>query len=215
MICGNVGGDFGDDGTLRLIGHLPSEAVRQALRARLESVSGVAAVDDRALVILPKPRCYVVEALPAAGLSLAPDQAAGAAELGTPTHADRLNFRAGELLTLDLVAPNYPAYYYVDYYQNDNKVIHLLPSQAYPVNQVFPRQRLHIGGTKNYAISPPFGLDLVIAVGSSVPLFEGSRPEVEPADAYFASLLQALRAAQVREAAYRGEYSYLFVETTP
>jgi hypothetical protein len=125
-----------------------------------------------------------------------------------------LNFRAGELLTLDLVAPDYPAYYYVDYYDNDNNVIHLVPSQAFPVNQVSPRQQLRIGGTESYAINPPFGLDLVVAIGSSVPLFEGARPEVEPADAYLASLLQALRAVRAREAAFRGEYSYLFVETT-
>lgn len=215
ITCGNVGGGFGGGDALRLIGHLPSEAARRALRARLESVSGVAAVDDRALVILPKPSCGIVAAMPTTGLPLAPDQAAGAAELGTPTHAGMLKFRAGELLTLDLVAPNYPAYYYVDYYDNDNNVIHLVPSQAFPVNQVSPRQRLRIGGTEKYAINPPFGLDLVVAVGASVPLFEGARPEVEPADAYLASLLQALRSARAREATFRGEYSYLFVETTP
>ena len=85
-------------------------------------------------------------------------------DLGSPfgpsTYAD--------LLALNLVAPDYPAYYYVDYYDNDNNVIHLLPSQVFPVNQVSPRQRLRIGGTEKYAINPPFGLDLVIAVGSSV-----------------------------------------------
>ena len=215
ITCGNVGGGFGGGDALRLIGHLPSEAARRALRARLESVSGVAAVDDGALVILPKPSCGIVAALPTTGLSLAPDQAAGAAELGTPTHTGMLKFRAGELLTLDLVAPDYPAYYYVDYYDNDNNVIHLLPSQAFPVNRVSPRQKLRIGGTEKYAINPPFGLDLVVAIGASVPLFEGARPEVEPADAYLASLLQALRSARARETAFRGEYSYLFVETTP
>ena len=215
ITCGNVGGAFGDGGALRLIGHLSSEAARQALRARLKSVSGVAVIDDHALVILPEPSCGIVDALPTVGLSLAPDQAAGAAELGKPIHADTLNFRAGELLTLNLVAPNYPAYYYVDYYDNGNNVIHLLPSQVFPANQVSPRQRLRIGGTESYAINPPFGLELVVTVGSSVPLFEGARPEVEPADAYLASLLQALRSARAREAAFRGEYSYLFVETTP
>jgi hypothetical protein len=215
ITCGNVGGGFGAGDALRLIGHLPSEAARRALRARLTSVSGVAAVDDGALVILPEPSCGIVAAMPTTGLPLAPDQAAGAAELGTPTQAGMLNFRKGELLTLDLVAPDYPAYYYVDYYDNANNVIHLLPSPVTPGNQVSPRQRLSIGGTERYAINPPFGLDLVIAVGASVPLFEGARPEVEPADAYLASLLQALRSARARETAFRGEYSYLFVETTP
>ncbi len=215
ITCGNVGGAFGDGGVLRLIGHLPSEAARQALRARLRSVSGVAVIDDHALVLLPEPNCRVVDSLPTVGLSMAPDQAAGAAELGTPTHAGTQNFRAGELLTLNLVAPNYPTYYYVDYYDNANNVIHLLPSQVARANHVSPRQRLRIGGTERDKIGPPFGLDLVVAVGSSVPLFEGRRPEVEPADAYLASLVQALRSASAREAAFRGEYSYRFVKTTP
>jgi hypothetical protein len=215
ITCGNVGGAFGDGDVLRLIGHLSSEAARQALHARLKSVSGVALIDDHALVIVPEPGCGIVDALPAVGLSLSPDQAAEAAELGKPAHAGTLNFRAGELLTLDLVTPNYPAYYYVDYYDNDNHVIHLLPSQTVPASQVSPRQRLRIGGTEKYAVTPTEGLDLVVTVGSSVPLFEGVRPEVEPADAYLASLLQALRSARAREATFRGEYSYLFVGTTP
>ncbi len=214
VACGNVGGRFDDNGALRLIGHLPSEAARQALRARLRSVSGVGAVDERALIVLPQPSCRIVDTMPTTGLPLAPDQVATAAELGRPTQADTLNFRKGELLTLNLVAPDYPAYYYVDYYDNANNVIHLLPSPVAPGNQVSPRQRLRIGGTERYAISPPFGLDLVVAVGSSVPLFEGARPEVEPADAYLASLVQALRSARAKPG-FRGEYGYLFVETKP
>jgi serine/threonine protein kinase len=174
ITCGNVGGAFGDGDVLRLIGHLSSEAARQALHARLKSVSGVALIDDHALVIVPEPGCGIVDALPAVGLSLSPDQAAEAAELGKPAHAGTLNFRAGELLTL-----------------------------------------VRIGGTEKYAVTPTEGLDLVVTVGSSVPLFEGVRPEVEPADAYLASLLQALRSARAREATFRGEYSYLFVGTTP
>ncbi len=214
VACGNVGGTFDVNGALRLIGHLPSEAARQALRARLQSLSGVGAVDDRALIVLPQPSCRIVDTMPTTGLPLAPDQAAAAAELGRPTQADTLNFRKGELLTLNLVAPDYPAYYYVDYYDHANNVIHLLPSPVAPGTQVSPRQRLRIGGTERYAISPPFGLDLVVAVGSSVPLFEGARPEVEPADAYLASLVQALRSARAKPG-FRGEYGYLFVETKP
>ncbi|MCH9000564.1 MAG: protein kinase, partial [Proteobacteria bacterium] len=214
VACGNVGGRFDDSGALRLIGHLPSEGARQALRARLRSMSGVGAVDDDALIVLPQPSCRIVDTMPTTGLPLAPDQVAAAAELGKPTQAGMLSFRSGELLTLNLVAPDYPAFYYVDYYDNANNVIHLLPSPVVPGNQVSPRQRLRIGGIERYRISPPFGLDLVVAVGSSVPLFEGARPEVEPADAYLASLVQALRAARAKPG-FRGEYSYLFVETKP
>jgi hypothetical protein len=213
LACAQLGGNLSADGTqLTLLGHLPRSEEANALRRRLLEIGGLQNVDAAGLVTLPAPNCEIIQALPAAGLPLSREQVAAKAALGEPTQLGTLTFHAGEFLTLSLSAPDYGAYFYVDYFDNANNVIHLLPSPVAPDNNLAPFQEIRIGGTDRYTISPPFGLDLVVAIGSNRPLFDAPRPEVEPADQYRAALMQALQKAR-SAGGFRGEYSYLFVET--
>ena len=212
--CGSVGARFLDaKGSLSVVGHLASQDQMQALRARLLDLEGVNSLEDVSLVTLPKPQCTVVETLPTSGLAMAPEQARAAPRLGRASQAGTLSFRGGEFLKLQLESPAYHSYYYVDYFDSANNVIHLLPSPVAQLNRLEPNQTFHIGGTDRYTIGPPYGLDLVVAVGSSVPLFDRARPELEQADVYLADLMQALASAQARTPDFVGEYSYVFVQT--
>ncbi len=214
--CGAVGARFIDaSGSLSVMGHLSSDVEGQVLRARLLALNGVTGVEDVSLVSLPKPQCTVIETLPTSGLEFAKDQAAAAPKLGRPSQAGTLHFRAGEFLKLQLESPAYVSYYYVDYYDGANNVVHLLPSPVAQLNKLEPKQAFHIGGTDRYTIGPPYGLDLVVAVGSSVPLFATERPEVEKADVYLADMMRALASAKARAPDLKGEYSYVFIQTRP
>jgi serine/threonine protein kinase len=213
LACAQLGGDLSGDGSrLTLRGHLPRAEEANSLRWRLLEIEGLQQVETGALVTLPEPNCEIIQSLTAAGLPLSREQVAAKAALGEPTQLGTLTFHAGEFLTLTLSAPDYGAYFYVDYYDNANNVIHLLPSPVATNNNLAPFQEIRIGGTDRYTISPPFGLDLVVAIGSSSLLFSAPRPEVEPADQYRAALMQALQKAR-SAGGFRGEYSYLFVET--
>ena len=213
--CGRIGGSFvGNSDVLRLSGHVPSNVERQILKVRLLAVPGVSSVEDAPLVKLPEPQCKLVEELPKTGLPLAPELAAEAPALGQAAQAGTLSFKAGQFLKLDIVGPDYPTFFYVDYFDAANNVIHLFPSPVAQNNSLQPQQNVSIGGTDRYAIGPPYGTDLVVAIGSSVPLFDQQRPEVEAADKYFADVKAALSAAR-NKAGFRGEYSYIFVETSP
>ena len=71
-----------------------------------------------------------------------------------------------------------------------------------------------IGGTDRYTISPPFGVDLVVAIGTNTPLFANQRPELENAVLYRQALDNAL-SSHSASPDFKGEFSYFFIVTSP
>jgi len=64
-------------------------------------------------------------------------------------------------------------------------------------------------------IAPPFGQDIAVAFATSVPLYDGLRPLIEPAAPYLAYLRQRVERARQSASDFRGEWAYLFVATGP
>ncbi|WP_413673152.1 protein kinase [Massilia cellulosiltytica] len=104
------------------------------------------------------------------------------------------NLAAGDTLMVDVATPDYQSYVSVDYFVLDGNVVHLLPNAAARENLAPPRYTATIGSLGNWVIGPPFGTDMLVLVTTSVPLFEGLRPDAEPGPAYLRALDERLAA---------------------
>ena len=62
-------------------------------------------------------------------------------------------------------------------------------------------------------IGPPYGQEIAVAFAASEPLFDGTRPLIEPAAPYLQFLKQRVAAARERSADFKGEWVYFFITT--
>jgi hypothetical protein len=219
LACGRVAATFTpDDGTVVLSGHLRSAQDRAAFVARLSTLAGVRRVADGDLHVVGEPYCRVLGFLGGPGLTRSEDQRHDVAAIGQPAQAGVVHIRAGRPLELQLGGPDFPSFVYVDYFTADGRVYHLLPAPGSKENRLGADERLALGGRNGRGlkatIGPPFGLDMVVAVAATRPVFAQSRPVVEDAAVYLAEFEAALAAAR-RDEGLRIEYSYFLIRTTP
>jgi len=195
--CARIGAKLDQgNGALALSGHVRSEAERLRLIERAGEVEGVGHVDASELRIVGDPYCHVLTFLDSAGLERSEDQRQDLAAMGSSAQAGIARYGVGSPLELTLAAPNFDSFIYVDYFSSDGKVHHLLPADR-PDNRFAADQKVRIGADqgrgRRAVIGPPFGLDLIVAVASSEPLYLGARPAIEGAADYLASLEASIR----------------------
>lgn len=208
-----------DTTTLQLTGHVPDANQRGPVLAALQARMGTdIAVRDN-LLILPAPQCGALSGIASVGLPQSTDQITNPKVVGPDTHARAFRYVAGEALVMELTAPDYPAYVYVDYFDADGNVIHLAPNENAPLQEVDAKSALQIGARTADAaglfvtIGPPYGQEIAAAFAASVPLYEGNRPLVEPADAYLDWLKTRVADARATHEDFKGEWVYFFVTT--
>ncbi len=217
--CARVGARLdAASGTVMLSGHVRSEDERARVVRRLGAVAGVARVAAEEVRIVGEPYCQILTFLGRAEFRPGTGEASAVAPLGLPAEAGVAHFVAGMPLELAIAAPAFDAFLYVDYFTADGRVFHLLPTER-PDNRVTAGERFGIGERhgrgRPAVIAPPFGLDMVVILASSEPLFAAARPASEPAAAYLASLDAALAALQARGLTPRLEYAYHLIHTGP
>jgi hypothetical protein len=206
------------DGSVALSGHVRSEGDRRRLVERVSSVADVEQVDATGLSVLGEPYCRLLAFLGRPELKRSEDQRHDIAALGVLAQAGISHYAAGTVLQLTLTAPEFESYIYVDYFSSDGRVYHLLPTDRLD-NRFRPDERISIGGEhgrgRRAVISPPFGLDVVVAIASSEALFVRPRPASEAAVDYLAAFGARLR--QWRESGLHPhlEYAYYLTYTTP
>ncbi len=209
-----------ETGALELRGHVPEDGLRgpvlDALRAQ---VGGAIPVTDNVLV-LPRPQCGALAGIDETGLPQSTDQDTDERLVGANAHAREYGYAEGERLTFDLVTPDYPAYVYVDFFDADGNVVHLVPSQYAALTLQEPAQGLVVGGDSGAAafritVAPPFGQEIAAAFAASRPLGEGLRPPVEPAAPYLEWLKTAVADARAKDPDFKGEWVYFFIATRP
>ncbi len=94
---------------------------------------------------------------------------------------------------------------YVDDFQEDGEVYHLLPEPKAPANQVPPGGSIQIGHEaatagphdRVWQIGAPYGRARIVVLVSASPLYEGLRPIGEKSEDYLAVLEKALPAAKL------------------
>ncbi len=109
--------------------------------------------------------------------------------IGTPNEGNV--FVNGERLVVDLATPTYKSWLYVDYFAQDGNVVHMMPSPGEEFNQADPLEKFQLGEEGDiglWEVAPPFGIEMIVLLASSTPLFDSPRSQVEKADSYHAAL---------------------------
>tara|TARA_R110002049_G_scaffold10127_3_gene50406 strand:+ start:112606 stop:114042 length:1437 start_codon:yes stop_codon:yes gene_type:complete len=210
-----------DSGTLELRGHLPEDALRAPVLAALREQVGDAIPISDALLILPRPQCGALAGIAAVGLPQSTEQLTNPAVIGEDGFARNYSYADGQRLTLDLTAPDYDAFVYVDYFAADGSVIHLQPNDVVPLPKAVAKSALAVGRSiagepaLDMTISAPFGQEIAAAFATSAPLYDGLRPLQEPAGPYLEFLAARVTAMRAKHADFKGEWVYFFISTTP
>ena len=183
--CSAVDVSLGNDRVASLSGYVATDDQREALSANLEQIFGLAGVQGN-VAVFPWPFCEVLEIVrpffdqnfaKQFGLALGITAANGVLKRGDP-------------LVLTITAPNYPAYLYVDYYQQNGDVGHIAHADA--------SGNPDIAGDKfefptGYQGSPPYGKELLTIFALPEPLFERPMPAFENARTYLPLLRSRLK----------------------
>lgn len=218
--CSRLQAEFDpENGTLALRGHIPEEDLREPLLAALQAQVGQGIVVTDAMLILPRPQCGALAGIGAVGLPQSTDQVTNRRIVGNDAHARVFNYRGGDSLVLEMQAPDYDAYVYVDYYDAAGNVIHLVPNETVPLS-LHPTQSTMIVGRAadgqpalEITIGPPYGQEIAVAFASSEPLYDGLRPTVEAAGPYLAWLAERVAEKRAANPSFKGEWVYFFVAT--
>ncbi|SMP34744.1 hypothetical protein [Shimia sagamensis] len=221
--CARVQSAFDpESGTLALRGHLRDEAQRAPLLASVSEQLGDSLPLNDQLLILPAPQCTILALLDQLDLPQSEEQFTDQMLVGDTAQVQTYDFVAGQRLIIDLEAPDYPAFVYLDYFDSNGNVIHLVPSAQRPLQAYDPAALFSIGRPDPdtgatpalvLEIAPPFGQDIAVAYAASHPLYVGLRPFIEPAAAYLTFLQDRISQVRTTHADFRGEWAYLFVVT--
>ncbi len=124
-------------------------------------------------------------------------------------------FVEGEPLVLDVVAPLYRSYLYVDYLFRNGYVVHLLPNRRSGPVRLDAGERLSLGKDGDWIVSPPFGQEMIAVISSPVPLFADTR-QVQEFDAdYLAALNERLKAESTGTEGRPVTADFVFITTKP
>jgi len=205
--------------TLSVNGHIPENDLRAPVLAALRARMGADITVSDNMLILPRPQCGALAGIAAVGLPQSTDQITNPLLIGEDTQARVLDFVKNDRLYFDLVAPDYDAWIYVDYFDADGNVLHLIPNDSVPITLSPAASTLRVG-TRNDAdkglrifIGPPYGQEIAVAFAASVPLYEGIRPLIEPAAPYLEWLRGRVARARADDPEFKGEWVYFFVTT--
>lgn len=210
------------DNTLVVAGHVPEPELRSSVVAAMQAQMGADIPVRDNLLILPSPQCGALSGIASVGLPQSTDQITNPLLVGESTHAREFRYAAGNPLVMTLQGADYDAFVYVDYFDADGNVLHLTPNQFTPLTLTPAETALQIGSNSPLAagepglyieIGPPFGQEIAVAFASSVPLYDGVRPLVEPAAPYLEWLRTKVSEARARDPNFKGEWVYFFVTT--
>ena len=210
-----------ESGGLEVRGHVPAEGLRgEVVELLTQSVGGAIPIGG-SLLVLPAPQCGILGSLETLGLPQSNDQAGDPLVIGREAQAAILEMEEAQLVTFQLQAPEFDAFVYIDYYDKDGNVVHVLPNEFDAQNHWLADQPFKVGGTVEEGakfqmrIAPPFGQDIAVVLGSSEPLYQEIRPLVEQAVDYLAWLRQRIETLKSAGTGFHGEWAYLFVKTGP
>ncbi|WP_143152618.1 DUF4384 domain-containing protein [Marivita hallyeonensis] len=212
-----------DANTLIVGGHVPEPALRQSVVTAMQSKMGADIPVRESLRILPSPQCNALTGIDRVGLAQSTDQITNPLLVGPDLHAREFNYVEGQALVLDLQGADYDAFIYVDFFDAGGNVLHLAPNEFVPLEVTAAKTSIRIGSENkllpgepglHIRIGPPFGQEIAVAFATSVPLHDGVRPLIEPADQYLAWLRDRVTTLRDRHPDFKGEWVYFFVSTS-
>lgn len=201
-----------------LTGHVRTAGEAAELAREVAAVRGVTDVQSAGLLVVGEPYCGVLALLSRADMLQSKEQRAGLGDFAGPLPAATLHLSQGMPLDLQLRAPDFESYVYVDYFSSDGKVFHLLPRGDLGGALVPPGVRFGVGGDGDpggrITVAPPFGLDMVVALGATRRLMPETRPASEDANGYLAALQRQIAEIRRKHPDLRVEYMYHLIFTS-
>lgn len=193
--CSLVRGHVAEpEGTVTLTGVAGLGAPEVELHHAITDAAPTTAVDWQ-VVGFEGPYCQVLNLLRPVAFS--PGAAAAGFTLALRNGIGLL--KDGDLMTLDVQTPDFPAWILLDYFEQDGTVVHLHPTATDPARAYPADSRQSFGdpstGGERWAVGAPYGTDMVVAIASSAPLFKAPRKDLEETDAYLRALQSAIGAA--------------------
>ena len=220
--CARLQTEFDPEaGALVLRGHIPEDGLRAPVLAALRTQIGASIPLQDKLLILPRPQCAALAGIAGIGLPQSTEQLTNPRVIGDEGFARTYTYANGDRLELELQAPDYPSFVYVDYFTADGSVLHLQPNQIVSLPFAAPKSALSVGKPTadgaflDLTIGPPFGQEIAVAFAASAPLYDRLRPLQEPADPYLAWLRDRVAAKRSEDPSFKGEWVYFFVSTVP
>lgn len=208
-----------ETGQLELRGHIPEDALRGPVLAALNQQIGDAIPVTDQILILPRPQCGALSGIADVGLPQSTEQLTNPRVIGESGFAHNYTYFAGQRLSLDLVAPDYDSFVYVDFFTADGMVIHLQPNEIVPLEFSTAKSPLSVGKDRGekpsleITIGPPYGQEIAAAFASSTVLYEDPRPLQEPAESYLSFLKTQVEKARAEHEDFKGEWVYFFIST--
>ncbi|WP_111402458.1 MULTISPECIES: DUF4384 domain-containing protein [Meridianimarinicoccus] len=208
-----------ETGQLELRGHIPEEGLRAPVLAALRAQVGASIPLADNMLVLPRPTCGALSGIASVGLAQSREQTRDPRIVGPTAHARVYSFIDGDRLFFDLTGPDYPAYFYIDYFDAEGMVLHLQPNEIVPLARIDAKEKLVVGQgaagqpALDIRVGPPFGQEIMVAFAASVPLYDGLRPVREPAGPYLDFLRARVAQARAAHPDFKGEWVYFFVST--
>jgi len=208
-----------ETGVLELRGHLPDAAMANPIVAQLQARLGDSIPVEGNVIVLPSPQCGMLDAVENLGLPQSRLQERDPMQVGASTQLATFDYGAGERVIINMRAYDFAAYVYVDFFDADGNVLHLRPNPWEALVEYQPGDLISIGGDRDdgtgvkLIVSPPFGLELVVAYASTEPLYEGLREPIEPAAPYLDWLRGRITELRDENPDYKGDWVYMFVQT--
>jgi hypothetical protein len=198
VACAIVRSDVAEpDGTVSLVGVAGHGTPEAELHRAIIAAAPTAAVDWR-VVSFDGPYCHALDVLRPVAYAATAHVSGFAMQL----RGGNRPLKDGELITIELQVPSFPAWLTVDYLQHDGTVVHLHPTPKDPARSYPAGSQQTLGdpskGGERWEVGAPYGTDMVIAVASSAPLFTQKRKDIEDTDAYLRALQAAIEAAHRR-----------------
>ena len=124
------------------------------------------------------------------------------ATLGLEQDGGAVPLHDDQVIALHAIMPAFAGYLQIAYVQHDHVVTPLVPGPGYPAQTYQARASIALGAPRRdfagWRVGPPFGIDLIVAVASTAPLFSQSLPASQSLDAYLAALQTAVDALRRR-----------------
>jgi serine/threonine protein kinase len=183
--CASLDSVVAADGSVRLSGYAATSDDIKRLPAEISEIRGIGPVSS-AVGLRIWPYCEVLELLKPIL------QAKGSAAPVLALASGGAEARIGERLVLDVQAPGFDSYIYIDYFDADGEVLHLFPNPQDPLNFKPKRNRIAFQPGSCWILSGNTGEQLLSMVAAARPLFSGDRQEVEKTRDYLADLSDAI-----------------------
>jgi hypothetical protein len=185
--CGVLNSEIGTDRSARVSGHLPTQSDIDGLRRKLDGIRGVETLDF-SVGLMIRPYCQVIALL----TPLLEQPERNAPSLGLAVSGEA---HIKDRLMLQVRAPGFDGYLYVDYFDSEGNVGHLFPNDRDLFN-LRPARNVFVLGrppmNRCWVFDGNTGQQLITLVAATKPLFSGRLPEVEDAGGYIASLSDAI-----------------------